>query len=111
MALLTLAEYQAITGDTAHDTRAGALLAPIEAEVLRIRGAAFDVDSTTGETVYNAADKTAAALMIAHLIARGPLAGATSDSFAGASATFDLAGPGGWPKMITGRIVRFVGAR
>lgn len=110
MALLTLAEYQAITGDTAHDTRAGALLAPIEAEVLRIRGAAFDVDQT-GATVYNAADKTAAALMIAHLIARGPLAGAASDSFAGASASFDLAGPGGWPKIITGRIVRYAGAR
>lgn len=110
MALLTLAEYQAITGDTAHDSRAGALLAPVEAEVLRIRGAAFDVDDA-GATVYNVADKTAAALMIQHLIVRGPLAGATSDSFAGASASFDLAGPGGWPKIITGRIVRYMGAK
>ena len=110
MALLTLAEYKAITGDAAHDARATALLPAVEAEVLRIRGAAFDVDEA-GATVYNVADKTAAALMVSHLIQRGPLAGATSDSFAGASASFDLAGPGGWPKMITGRIVRFVGAR
>ena len=83
MSLLTLAEYKAITGDAAHDARATELLAPIEAEVLRIRGAAFDVDEN-GATVYNAADKTAAALMIAHLIVRGPLVGASSDSFAGA---------------------------
>lgn len=104
MAIIALIEVKTLLNltDNSKDALISLLIPEVEADYLRIRGAAFDTDDE-GATVYPDSSKLTAARMIGHILTNNY--GTSSESIGNYSYSLEETNKG-YPKSITGSIKR-----
>jgi len=108
--IITLEEFKTLAGitDDTLDPQISALIPVVEDDYLAIRNKPFDVDAATGESIYPAGSRMAAAEMISYklLTLRGKV-GASYEMIGGYSMSLTTDLVAGYPKGIVSRVKRF----